>query len=99
MEIKIRAYALIFEHCNKAMQSRIEEYVDFETKIRDNPRLLLEEIKKKMYDPARAKYEYATLTESLRRILETKQEDEESCVEYTKRYKQARDIVRDSIGT
>ena len=63
---KIKAYALIFENCNKAMQTRIEECTDFETNIRDNPRVLLNEIKRKMYDPARSKYEYATLTESLR---------------------------------
>jgi len=81
---KIKAYALIFENCNKTMQSRIEECTDFETVIRDNPRVLLNEIKKKMYDPARAKYEFATLTESLRRILETKQDDDEGLVEYTK---------------
>jgi len=52
-----------------------------------------------MYDSARAKYEFATLTESLRRILETKQDDDEGLVEYTKRYKQAKDIVKDFIGT
>ena len=52
-----------------------------------------------MYDPDQAKYEYATLTESLRIILDTRQEDEETLVKYTKRFKQARDIVQDSIGT
>ena len=96
---KIKAYALIFENCNKAMQTRIEECTDFETYIRDNPRVLLNEIKRKMYDPARSKYEYAFLTESLRRIFDTKQEEDEGLVEYTKRYKQERDIVIDSIGT
>ena len=80
------------------MQNRIEETKDFETIIRDDLIKLLEEIKKKMYNPARAKYKYVTLTESLKRILDTKQEDDESLIDYTKRFKQARDIVKDSMG-
>jgi len=83
-ENKVKAYALIFSYCNKTMQSRIEESRDFEDKIRDNPLRLLEEIKRKMYDPARAKYKYVTLAESLNKILNTKQEDDENLVEYTK---------------
>ena len=47
------------------MQNRIKECTDYETWIRDDLVELLKEIKKKMYDPERAKYEYATLTESL----------------------------------
>ena len=95
---KIKAYGLIFSHCNKVMQNRIEETPNFEADIRDDPLMLLREIKKKMYDPARAKYEFVTLTESLKRILSTTQENDEDLVQYTKRFKQARDIVKDSIG-
>ena len=97
-ENKVKAYALIFRCCNKTMQNRIEESKDFESVIRDDPLELLKEIKKKMYDPARAKYEYVTLTESLNRILTTKQEDDENLVDYTKRFKQARDILCDTVG-
>ena len=96
-ENKVKAYALIFGYCNKTMQNRIEESKDFESIIRDDPLELLKEIKKKMYDPARAKYEYVTLTESLSRILNTKQEDNESLVDYTKRFKQGRDILHDTV--
>src|SRR5210317_821031 len=97
-ENKVKAYALIFSYCNKTIQNRIEESRDFEDEIRDDPLRLLEEIKMKMYDPARAKYEYVTLTQSLNRILNIKQEDDENLVEYTKRFKQARDIVHDTVG-
>ena len=93
-ENKYKAYALIFGYCNKTMQSRIEEIGDFETRIRNDPLVLLSEIKQKMYDPARAKYEYVSLTESLSRILNTTQLDDESLVNYTKRFKQAREILR-----
>ena len=41
-----KAYSLIFTtYCTKAMQSRIEEHPDFETKIQDDPIALLEAIK------------------------------------------------------
>ena len=97
-EIKVKTYALIFGYYNKTMQNRIEESKDFESIIREDPLELLKEIKKKMYDPARTKYEYVTLTESFSRILNTKQEDNESLVDYTKRFKQARDILHDTVG-
>lgn len=97
-ENKPKAYALIFGYCNKVMQNRIEENPKFETDICDKPIEVLGKIKRKMYDPARGKYEYVTLTESIKRILETKQEDSESLVDYTKRFKLARDIMWDSVG-
>ena len=64
----------------------------------DDPIELLKEIKSKMYDPAHAKYEYATLTESILWFAEAKQEESESITDYTERFKQARDILRDSVG-
>ena len=73
-ENKHRAYALIFGYCNKTMQNRIEEISDFETRVRNDPLELLREIKMKMYDPARAKYEFVSLTKFITRILNTKQE-------------------------
>lgn len=55
-ENKPKAYALIFSYCNKVTQNHIEESPVFEAEIRNDPLRLLREIKKKMYDPARAKY-------------------------------------------
>ena len=40
-----KAYALIFgTHCNKIIQTRIEEHVDYESKIKNNPIELLKAI-------------------------------------------------------
>ena len=75
----------------------MEELGDFESNRRD-PLWLLGQIKEKMYDPARAKYEFTSLTETLIRLLGTKQEDNESLVDYTKRFKQARDIFKTTFG-
>ena len=98
-ENKSKTYAIIMDYCNKTMQNRIEEVKDFELRIRNDPLELLKEIKTKMYDPARAKYEYVLITETLGRILNTKQEDGESLTDYTKRFKQSRDIMKESMGT
>ena len=81
------------------MQNRIEEHRDFETTVRDNPIELLKAIKTLMYDPSRAKYGYASLTEALVRIITVAQDQDESLLDYTKRFKQSRDIVKDSLGT
>ena len=95
----IKAYALIFSYCNKVMQNRIEEMTDFDTQIRNDPIKLLEVIKEKMYDPARAKYEFVSLTEAFSRlIVETKQEKDESLIDYTKRFKQTKDILKQTVG-
>ena len=53
-----KTYVIIFGFCNKSMQSRIEETSEFEAKIRNDPWLLLETIKLRMYGQVRAKYEY-----------------------------------------
>ena len=77
----VKAYALIFSLCIKTMQSRIEEMSNFEKEIKNNPIKLLEAIKEKMHDPSRVKHEYATLTESIARVLVgTKQEFDEDLV-------------------
>lgn len=91
-------HMLIFSFCNKVIQNRIGESAVFESKIQDDPIELLNQIKKKMYDPARGNYEYVILTESLKRIFKTTQEDGKFLVDYTKRLKQDRDIIKDSVG-
>ena len=57
-ENKSKTYVIIMDYCNKTIQNRIEEVKDFESRIRNDPLELLKEIKTKMYDLARAKYEY-----------------------------------------
>ena len=57
-----KAYALRFgTYCSKAIQSRIEDHLDFESNIRDNPIELLSAIQVLMHDTVRARYPYASL--------------------------------------
>jgi hypothetical protein len=68
-----KAYALIFStYCNKTMQNHIEEHLDYESTIQDDPIELLTEIKVLTHDPIRAKYPFASLTEALIRLMHIK---------------------------
>ena len=94
-----RAYALILStYCNGMMQQRIEEHPDFESTIQNEPTELLKAIKIVMHDPIRAKYPYASLTEVLMRTLNIKQLEHESLIDYMKRFKQSRDVLKSHIG-
>ena len=93
-----KAYAIIFGFCNKAMQTQIEETGDFETKIRNDPWLLMETIKLRMYGQVRAKYEYVQPTDTLIQFLTLKQEHGETLGDYNKRFKQGRDNLKGIFG-
>ena len=97
-ENKFKAYAIIFGYFNKTMQNRIEETSDFEEKIRNDPFLLLETIKLKMYGQVRAKYEYVQPTDTLLQFLSLKQDHGESIIEYSKRFKQNVDNLKAIFG-
>ena len=97
---KTKAYAkLINNFCSKVMKNQIEEKPDFKTNVRDDPIEALNCIRDYMYVPTRAKYEYDILTECVKRlIVDMKQEDTESLIDYTKRFKQAKKIFKTSFG-
>jgi hypothetical protein len=95
-----KAYALIFSTCcNKTMQNRVEEHHEFETTIRDDPIELLNKIKVLMHDPIRAKYHFASLIKAISRMLNLKQSENEVLLNYVKRFKEARDIMKSHVGT
>jgi len=94
-----KAYALIFSnYCTKTMQSRIEEHPEFATKLEDDPIATLEAIKTLMHDTVRAQYPLVSLTESLQRLINVKQQQDEDLLDYVKRFKQLRDIVLTQLG-
>ena len=69
------------------------------SKIQDDPIELLEKIKVLMHDPIRAKYPFASLTEAIMRMLNIKQFENEGLLDYVKRFKQSRDIMKSHVGT
>jgi len=95
-----QAYALIVtNYCSKTMEQRVEAHPDFKTKIEDDPIALLEVIKTLMHDSIRAQYPFVSATDALSRLLTCRQYDNEQLLDYTKRFKQQRDVVKSYLGT
>jgi hypothetical protein len=90
-----KAYALIYStYCTKAMQSRIEEHPDFKTKLKNDPITVLEANKLLMHDTVRAQYPLVSMTDALGRLINVRQQDNESLLDYVKRFKQLRNVVK-----
>jgi hypothetical protein len=95
----VQVYALIYSnYCTKTMQVRIEEHPDFTTKIRNDPVELLEAIKTLTHDPVRAHYPFASMHDALTSLVNLKQIENESTLDYAKRAKQQSDVVISYCG-
>ncbi len=51
-----------------------------------------------MHDPVRARYPYASLKESLSRVLHLRPRENEDFLEYRKKFKQQWDILLSHVG-
>ena len=94
----IKAYSLIFDTCSIGMQSWVMEHPDYENKIKNDPIELLKAIKILMHDPVRARYALTSLTDTVERLMNLKQQDNKHLLDYTRCFKQARDILKASVG-
>ena len=93
-----KAYADIrATYCTKVMRGRIDTHPDFDTKIYNNPIELLVAIKVLMYDTIRAQNPMVVMTETIGRLINIKQQ-EDSLLDYVKRFKQQRDILVSQLG-
>ena len=67
-EDMMKAYTSIFtNNMTRGLQIRVEEHPDFDSKIDDNPIVLLEFIKNLMHEPVRAQYHLVSITNNLQR--------------------------------
>lgn len=92
------AYAFLYGQCNKAMQMKIRTRTDFETKIDGDPIELLIAIESHLLSYQEHKYELSIIAEAIRNFVNLKQRDDESLIDYTARFKSARDIMVAQIG-
>jgi hypothetical protein len=81
------------------MQARIEQHPDYETKLKNDPIAVLEAIKTLMHNSVRAQYPIVTVTDALGRLMNVRQLENESLLDYVKRFKQLRDVVASQMGT
>jgi hypothetical protein len=94
---KVKAYALLWERCAKAMKNKIEARIDYQ-KIRNNPIELLKGIKEHSMNYQENRYSMSIILDAFRTLLGTKQRDGESLQDYTKRFRVARDVLKSHIG-
>jgi Reverse transcriptase (RNA-dependent DNA polymerase) len=93
-----KAYALLWEQCSKGMQGKIEANEKFGTKIKGKPIELLKIIKQNCLNYHEHRYEMSIILDSMKTLFNTKQKENESLQDYTKRFKTARDVMKSHIG-
>ena len=95
----LKAFALIYgNYCTKIMQTKLQHLPDFTDDIRGDPILLLKSIQILMHDPVRGRYPFASVADAWRTLFFTKQSEGEDILDYSKRFKQNRDVVKAYMG-
>jgi hypothetical protein len=92
-----KAYALLWERCNKAMKNKIEARSDY-NRIENNPITLLMAIKEHALNYQENQYSMSIILDAMRTLLFTKQKEGESLQDYTKRFRVARDVLKSHMG-
>ena len=80
-------------------QNALEELPIFQTDIRKNPLGLLENVRKLMHTPERAKYLQLTHIKVLSNFLKLKQAENELLLDYYSRFKSEKKVVEDNVTT
>ena len=82
----------------RSYEKKDKRTYEFDTKIIDDPIVLLKEIAKVIHQPQRSSYPYEVVAEGLQRIINMKQMNEESLAQYTERFKHERSVIKGSLG-
>ena len=93
-----KAYAFLWEKCTRSMQNKVSSRKDFESEIFNDPVKLLTAIKEHSLNYQETRYEMAIIADSIRGFINTKQKENESLSDFTRRYKTSKDIMEAQIG-
>jgi hypothetical protein len=96
---KRKAFALIYEQCNKALQAKLKASEKYETEIKGDPIAMLKAIEEHTLSYQEHRYDAKIVIDTMRNLLNTKQRDDEDLVDFTRRFKAARDFFEAQIGT
>jgi len=94
----VKAYALLWERCNKGMKDKIEDRKNFSSEIENDPVELLKAIKEHAQNYQENRYPMAIIYDSLRALMHCKQRDGEGVQDWTKRFKLAREVFESHVG-
>jgi hypothetical protein len=96
---KRKAFALIYEQCNKALQAKLKARQNYNTAIKGDPIAMLKAIQEHTLSYLEHQYEAKIVINMLRNLLNTRQQDDEDLVDFTRRFKAARDFYETQVGT
>ena len=95
---KYKAYALIWGQCNSAMKSKVQSRKDYYTDIKDNPIELLKAIKQHATNYSDIQYDMRTAEDAMTSFLTIRQREDESIIDFLKRFKNTKDVFLSHIG-
>ena len=93
-----KAYALIWQRCAKAMQNRLLQRKDYQSTIYNNPIQLLKAIKEHALNYQETRYEMSIVSDAFRATFNTRQRENESLQDYTRRFKTSKEILESHVG-
>ena len=97
-ENQYKAYAELWAQCNKAMKSKIEARIDYESAVYNDPIELLRAIKEHALNYEESRYEMATIFDALKAFVNCRQKDKKNIQDYTKRFKVVREVLISHLG-
>ena len=95
---KSQAAALLYEQCSSTMQTKLQGRENFLTDIKTNPIKLLSAIKEHALSYESTKYTQKTICDAMKSFVNIKQREDESNIDYLKRFKVARDVFKSHAG-
>jgi hypothetical protein len=94
-----RAYGIVWARCAKAMQNKIASRTDYENVVYDDPIELMRAIKEHSLNFQETRYEMSIIFDAYRSVFACKQQEGESLLDYTRRFKTAKEILESQLGS
>jgi hypothetical protein len=95
---KRKAFTLICEQCHKTLQSKLKARANYDTEIKGDPIKMLQAIQEYTMSYQGNWYDVKIVTDAIRNIIYTKQHDDEDLVDYTRRFKTAKEFLEAQLG-
>ena len=97
-ENKSKAAALLWNQCTNTMRAKIASRTDYETKIKGDPIELKKAIKEHALNYESTQYRMKTIVDAMRNLVNLRQREDETTIDYTKRFKAAWDVFLSHVG-
>ena len=95
---KTQAEALIWNQCSSTLKSKVMSRKDYYTTVKGDPIKLLKAIKEHAMSYESTQYRMKTICDALKNMLNMKQREDESTIDYLRRFKAARDVFYSHVG-